>query len=93
MEAGETPEEALIRELREELGIDVAASCLAPITFASHAYGEFHLLMPVFVCRKWSGLATAREHSAIKWVRPRDLAGYPMPPADAPICAHLRDLL
>jgi 8-oxo-dGTP diphosphatase len=90
---GETPEAALIRELDEELGIDVVASCLAPFTFASHAYPEFHLLMPLYVCRKWSGIATAREGQQLKWVRPAQLADYPMPPADKPLVAMLRDLL
>jgi 8-oxo-dGTP diphosphatase len=91
--AGETPEAALIRELAEELGIDVAASCLAPFTFASHAYPDFHLLMPLYVCRKWSGNPTAREGQRLAWVRPRRLADYPMPPADGPLVALLRDLL
>ena len=90
---GETPETALIRELEEELGIDVVASCLAPFTFASHAYPEFHLLMPLYVCRKWSGLVTAREGQQLKWVRPARLGDYPMPPADKPLVAMLRDLL
>ena len=89
----ETPESALIRELAEELGIDVAASCLAPFTFASHAYPEFHLLMPLYVCRKWSGIATPREGQRLKWVRPAQLGDYPMPPADKPLVAMLRDLL
>jgi len=91
--AGETPEAALIRELDEELGIDVVASCLAPFTFASHAYPEFHLLMPLYVCRNWSGIARAREGQQLKWVRPAQLADYPMPPADKPLVAMLRDLL
>ena len=90
---GETPEAALIRELDEELGIDVEASCLAPFTFASHAYPEFHLLMPLYVCRKWSGIVTAREGQRLRWVRPAQLADYPMPPADKPLVAMLRDLL
>jgi len=90
---GETPEAALIRELDEELGLDVVASCLAPFTFASHAYPEFHLLMPLYVCRKWSGIATAREGQQLKWVRPAKLGDYPMPPADKPLVAMLRDLL
>jgi 8-oxo-dGTP diphosphatase len=90
---GETPEAALIRELAEELGIDVAASCLAPLTFASHTYPEFHLLMPLYVCRKWSGIPTAREGQRLAWVRPARLAEYPMPPADKPLVAMLRDLL
>ena len=91
--AGETPEAALIRELAEELGIDVTASCLAPFTFASHTYRDFHLLMPLYVCRKWSGAPTAREGQRLAWVRPARLADYPMPPADAPLVASLRDLL
>jgi 8-oxo-dGTP diphosphatase len=90
---GETPEAALIRELGEELGIDVHASCLAPFTFASHAYPDFHLLMPLYVCRKWSGIVTAREGQRLAWVRPPRLADYPMPPADKPLVAMLRDLL
>ena len=90
---GETPERALIRELDEELGIDVEASCLAPFTFASHAYPGFHLLMPLYVCRKWSGIVTAREGQQLKWVRPPRLGDYPMPPADTPLIAMLRDLL
>jgi 8-oxo-dGTP diphosphatase len=90
---GETPETALIRELTEELGIDVAASCLAPFTFASYTYPDFHLLMPLYVCRKWSGIPMAREGQQLKWVRPARLGDYPMPPADAPLVAMLRDLL
>jgi 8-oxo-dGTP diphosphatase len=90
---GETPEAALIRELHEELGIDVHESCLAPFTFASYAYPEFHLLMPLYVCRKWQGIATAQEGQRLKWVRPAQLADYPMPPADKPLVAMLRDLL
>ena len=89
----ETPEAALIRELAEELGIDVEESCLAPFTFASHAYPEFHLLMPLYVCRKWSGIVTAREGQRLAWVRPARLGDYPMPPADTPLVAMLRDLL
>jgi len=90
---GETPEAALIRELAEELGIDVTASCLAPFTFASHTYPDFHLLMPLYVCRKWSGIPSAREGQRLAWIWPARLANYPMPPADVPLVAALRDLL
>jgi len=90
---GEMPEAALIRELKEEIGIDVTASCLAPFTFASHGYAEFHLLMPLYVCRKWQGSVTAREGQRLAWVRPNRLADYAMPPADKPLVAMLRDLL
>lgn len=90
---GETPEAALIRELNEELGIDVEHSCLAPLSFASHAYEEFHLLMPLYVCRVWHGVVRAREGQNLKWVRPSRLGEWPMPPADAPLVAALRDLL
>jgi 8-oxo-dGTP diphosphatase len=93
VDPGETPEAALIRELAEELGIDVAASCLAPFTFASHAYPDFHLLMPLYVCRKWTGIPVPREGQHLRWVRPARLADYPMPPADKPLLAMLRDLL
>lgn len=93
VEPGERPEAALIRELREELGIEVSESCLAPFVFTSHAYESFHLLMPLYLCRRWSGVVQAREHSALKWVRPAQLADYPMPPADEPLVAWLRDLL
>src|SRR5438477_12963241 len=93
VDPGETPETALIRELTEELGIDVTASCLAPFTFASHSYPDFHLLMPLYVCRRWSGIVTAREGQQLKWVRPARLGDYPMPPADKPLVAMLRDLL
>ncbi len=93
VEPGETPEAALIRELEEELGIETWASCLAPFTFASHTYESFHLLMPLFVCRKWQGTVTAREHKALKWVKAARLSDYPMPPADVPLVAMLRDLL
>jgi len=91
--AGETPEAALIRELKEELGIDVTASCLAPFTFASHSYADFHLLMPLYVCRRWQGMVAAREGQRLAWVRPPRLEEYPMPPADKPLVAMLRDLL
>ena len=93
VEAGERPEEALIRELDEELGVQVSESCLAPFVFASHAYDSFHLLMPLWLCRRWSGVVTNRHHAALAWVRPAKLAEYPMPPADAPLVAHLRDFL
>ena len=93
VEPGETPESALIREPREELGIETWSSCLAPLTFASHTYDDFHLLMPLFACRKWEGVARPREHSALKWVGVRDLANYPMPAADVPLVAILRDWL
>ena len=90
---GELPEEALVRELDEELGIDITESCLAPLSFASHAYDDFHLLMPLYVCRVWKGMASPREGQEIKWVRPVRLGDYPMPPADRPLVAMLRDLL
>jgi 8-oxo-dGTP diphosphatase len=93
IEADERPEQTLIRELNEELGIEVREDCLAPFTFASHVYTEFHLLMPLYLCRRWEGIASAREHSAIKWVKPKELASYPMPPADLPLIPMLRDLL
>ncbi len=93
VEPGETPEAALIRELHEELGIDTWASCLAPLTFASHGYADFHLLMPLFACRRWSGTPQAREGQALKWVRPADMRAYPMPPADVPLIPILRDWL
>ena len=93
VEPGETPEACLIRELKEELAIDVTASCLAPYTFASHGYADFHLLMPLYVCRRWDGDVTACEGQRLAWVRPARLADYPMPPADRPLVAMLRDLL
>jgi 8-oxo-dGTP diphosphatase len=93
IEAGETPEASLIRELKEELGIDTSSSCLAPLTFVSHAYAEFHLLMLLYVCRKWQGTAQPLEAAALKWVRPRDLRTLPMPPADEPLISPLIDLL
>ena len=91
--AGETPEAALVRELKEELGIDVCLTCLAPFSFASHAYEDFHLLMPLYLCRTWDGEVTPREGQQIKWVRASRLAGFPMPPADLPLIPWLRDLL
>jgi 8-oxo-dGTP diphosphatase len=93
VEQGERPEAALIRELKEELGIDVAESCLAPLTFASHAYEDFHLLMPLYVCRRWQGQVTGAEGQELAWVRPLKLRDYPMPPADVPLIPHLIDLL
>jgi len=93
IEAGETPEQTLIRELEEELGIVVKEACLAPLTFASHSYSEFHLLMPLYVCRRWDGIVTAKEGQTLKWVRPNRLRDYPMPPADVPLIAHLMTLL
>ena len=93
LEPGESPEEALVRELREELGIGTKVACLAPLTFASHSYDSFHLLMPLFVCRRFEGIPTALEHQAIKWVKPAKLRDYPMPAADLPLIAHLVDLL
>ena len=93
VEEGETPEAALIRELDEELGIQTHASCLAPLTFASHAYEKFHLLMPLFACRRWQGVPQGREGQNLKWVRGNDLRDYPMPPADIPLIPILRDWL
>ena len=93
VEVGETPEVALIRELQEELGIDTWASCLAPLTFASHSYDDFHLLMPLFACRKWEGTPQPRENQALKWVRANNLRDYPMPAADVPLIPILRDWL
>lgn len=93
LDPGERPEAALIRELREELGIAVREACLAPLTFASHAYPDFHLLMPLWVCRRWDGMVTPREGQALKWVRAGKLRDYPMPPADAPLIPPLIELL
>jgi 8-oxo-dGTP diphosphatase len=93
IEAGETPEQSLIRELEEELGIVVKEACLAPLTFASHGYPDFHLLMPLYVCRRWEGTVTAREGQQLAWVRPNRLRDYPMPPADIPLIPHLTALL
>jgi 8-oxo-dGTP diphosphatase len=93
VEEGEKPETALIRELKEELGIDVTEACLAPLTFASHSYPDFHLLMPLYVCRRWKGTVTALEAQELAWVRPLRLREYPMPPADVPLIPHLIDML
>ncbi len=93
VEEGETPEAALIRELHEELGIETWQSCLAPLCFASHSYEKFHLLMPLFACRKWDGIPQSREGQALKWVRAKDLRDYPMPPADIPLIPIMRDWL
>jgi 8-oxo-dGTP diphosphatase len=93
VEPGERPEVALIRELKEEIGIDVSESCLAPLTFASHAYPEFHLLMPLYVCRRWKGSPHALEGQTLAWVKPLALRDYPMPPADIPLIAHIIDAL
>ena len=93
LDAGERPEDALIRELREELGIAVKPPCLAPLAFASHAYDDFHLLMPLYVCRRWEGFAQPREGQALKWVKAKALRDYPMPPADEPLIPHLIELL
>jgi 8-oxo-dGTP diphosphatase len=93
VETGETPEETLIRELHEELGIETKVECLAPLTFASHSYETFHLLMPLYVCRRFQGIPQSREGQALKWVRPRNLRDYPMPPADEPLIPFLIDLL
>ncbi|MEX0591102.1 MAG: (deoxy)nucleoside triphosphate pyrophosphohydrolase [Xanthobacteraceae bacterium] len=93
VEPGELLEQSLIRELTEELGIDVTQACLAPLTFASHAYADFHLLMPLWVCRRWEGIVTAREGQELAWVRPQRLRDYPMPPADEPLIPHLIELL
>ena len=93
VETGETPEQTLIRELEEELGIVVKEACLAPLTFASHSYPDFHLLMPLYVCGRWDGIVTAREGQRLSWVQPNRLRDYPMPPADVPLVAHLTTLL
>ena len=93
LEPGERPEPALIRELHEELGIDVKEACLAPLTFASHAYDSFHLLMPLYICRRWDGTVASKEGQALAWVRPNKLRDYPMPPADIPLIPPLIDLL
>ncbi len=93
VEANEPPEQALIRELKEELGISVEESCLAPLTFASHRYPEFHLLMPLYVCRRWDGVVVPQEGQRLAWVRPNRLRDYPMPPADIPLISHLTALL
>ena len=93
VEADERPEETLIRELKEELGIVVSEPCLAPLTFASHAYSDFHLLMPLYFCRRWDGIVTPLEHQQVTWVKPNRLRDYKMPPADEPLIAHLMTLL
>ncbi|WP_442583674.1 (deoxy)nucleoside triphosphate pyrophosphohydrolase [Mesorhizobium sp. ASY16-5R] len=93
VEPGETPEETLIRELQEEIGVATQTACLAPLTFASHTYETFHLLMPLFVCRRFSGIPTPREGQVLKWVRPKNMRDYPMPPADYPLIPFLIDLL
>ena len=93
LDPGERPEQALIRELREEIGIKVKEDCLAPLTFASHAYGDFHLLMPLYICRRWEGEVIAREAQKLAWVRANKLRDYAMPPADLPLIPHLIDLL
>ena len=93
IEPDERPEQSLIRELKEELNIVVKEACLAPLTFASHVYPDFHLLMPLYICRRWDGIVEAREQQALKWVRPNELRNYPMPPADEPLISHLTTLL
>ncbi|HWT30116.1 MAG TPA: (deoxy)nucleoside triphosphate pyrophosphohydrolase [Propylenella sp.] len=93
VEEGETPEQTIIRELREELAVTVSEPCLAPLTFASHNYREFHILMPLFVCRRWEGVPVPVEAQQLKWVRPNRLRSFPMPPADEPLISHLADLL
>jgi len=93
VEFAERPEQTLIRELNEELGIRVKEDCLAPFAFASHSYESFHLLMPLYLCRRWEGIVVAREAQRLAWVRPKEMGEYPMPPADVPLVAQLRDLL
>ena len=93
VEPGERPEQTLIRELHEEIGITVSEPCLAPLTFASHVYDDFHLLMPLYICRRWEGMVTAREHKKLAWVRANKLRDYPMPAADLPLIPHLTGLL
>ncbi|HEY4191820.1 MAG TPA: 8-oxo-dGTP diphosphatase MutT [Mesorhizobium sp.] len=93
VEAGETPEACVVRELREEIGVETKVACLAPLTFASHSYDDFHLLMPLYVCRRFEGIAVPKEGQTLKWVRPRQMRDYPMPPADAPLIPFLIDLL
>ena len=93
VETGERPEQSLIRELKEELGIVVKEDCLAPLTFASHLYPDFHLLMPLYVCRRWEGFVVPQEGQRLKWVRPTELRDYPMPPADEPLISHLTALI
>ena len=93
IETGETPEATLVRELREEIGVETSEACLAPLTFASHGYDEFHLLMPLYICRRWSGVPQAREGQALKWVRAANLRDYPMPAADVPLIPALIDHL
>jgi 8-oxo-dGTP diphosphatase len=93
VEPGETPEQCLVRELQEEIGVETEIPCLAPLTFASHSYDDFHLLMPLFVCRRFRGIAQPKEGQVLKWVRPRQMRDYPMPPADAPLIQFLIDLL
>ncbi len=93
IEPGETPEACLIRELKEEIALDVTENCLAPLTFASHGYDRFHLLMPLYVCRVWNGIPKPREGQELRWVRPKDMTDFPMPEADLPLVAFLRDYL
>ena len=93
VEAGEAPEETVVREIREEIGVETKIDCLAPLTFASHSYEDFHLLMPLYVCRRFWGVPQPREGQTLKWVRPRQMRDYPMPPADLPLIPHLIDLL